>query len=226
MRRETDTTSIGVMSDVPGSAPAPTAVRPLSALLRDICEDIGGVKEVSIATLLEALHERGFGVLLIMFAAPAAIPAPPGINTIFAIPLLLLTVQQAMGRHTIWMPRRVKERKISTEKLCALIEKTIPWIEKLERFVKPRMEWVTWKGPSQLFGFLGVLMAAIACIPLPLTHTVPSLGIILMAVGTIMRDGLSTVAGAVIGTTWITVLAAAVLIFGPEVLEVLHRILP
>jgi hypothetical protein len=44
-------------------------------------------------------------------------------------------------------------------------------------------------------------------VPLPLTNTIPSVGLTLMAVGLIQRDGLFVVAGAAVATGWVTALA-------------------
>jgi hypothetical protein len=49
-------------------------------------------------------------------------------------------------------------------------------------------------------------MALMVCVPLPLTNTVPSLGIACMAIGVVMRDGLAVIAGAIIGLVWIFLL--------------------
>ena len=69
-------------------------------------------ERISIADLLEAFHERGFGFILLIFSVPMAlpIPVPPGINVLLATPLILLTAQQALGRHTIWLPEKVKNK--------------------------------------------------------------------------------------------------------------------
>ena len=71
-------------------------VRTLSQLFEDLKAHIQ-TPEVSIQTLLEAFHERGFGFFLFMIALPAALPIPAlGISTIIALPLLILTAQQAI----------------------------------------------------------------------------------------------------------------------------------
>ena len=46
---------------------------------------------ISIDSLLESFHERGFGLALFIFAIPMAIPVPkpPGISSLFAVPLVL-----------------------------------------------------------------------------------------------------------------------------------------
>lgn len=181
--------------------------------------------EVTIGDILEALHERGFGFILLLFALPMAlpIPVPPGINILLATPLLILTAQQALGRHTIWMPERLKRKAISRNKLCGVIDSALPLLKRIEALTRPRLGFITDGLFSNLIGILGLIMALTVCIPLPLTNTVPSMGIALMALGVIMRDGLAVIAGALIGTAWVCMLAFAVLFFGAEGLDIVKE---
>jgi hypothetical protein len=180
--------------------------RTLTELLGDIKNGLNG-ETVTIGRLLEDFHERGFGFFLFLFALPAALPLPGlGINLIIAVPLLLLTAQQAWGRHSVWLPHGIKAKEISCEKLKGFVDAANPWIEKLEYLIHPRLEFVTRGMASNIIGIMGVIMALSVCVPLPFTNTVPSFGIALMAIGLLMRDGLAVLAGAIIGTAWVSIL--------------------
>jgi len=194
------------------------SVRPISDVLQDLSAQLSIAERTSVAMLLEALHERGFGFILLIFALPMAlpIPVPPGVNVVLAAPLILLTAQQALGRHTIWLPERIKKKSVATEKLQSVIRGAIPWMRRLEVIVRPRLGMITQGAFSHLIGLMGLMMALAITVPVPLTNSVPSLGIAVMAIGVIMRDGLAVLAGAVIGTLWIMLLIGAVLFFGAE----------
>ena len=197
--------------------------RTLSELLSDL-EDHMKTPEVSIKLLLEAFHERGFGFFLFLFALPAALPIPAfGINTIIALPLLLLTAQQAVGRHTIWLPEKWKAKTISKSSVSGFIEKATPWIKRLEFFVRPRLSFITQGHMAKVIGALGFIMALAVSIPLPLTNTIPSFGIALMSIGTLMRDGLAVIVGALIGIAWVTLLVGFVTIYGPEGFDIVKE---
>lgn len=197
-------------------------IRSLAELLADLKNGLTG-ESVTIDALIEALHERGIAMLLLVFAVPMAlpIPVPPGINVMLASPLLILTAQQVMGAHTVWMPQKIRQRTFSVKKLQGVLGAVVPWMERVELVVRPRLGWLTQDGPSRFFGLLGFVMALTVCIPVPLTNSVPSLGISLMAIGYIMRDGLSVFFGAIIGMAWITMLIAGILIFGPEAFDII-----
>ncbi len=190
--------------------------RSLSQLLRDLESELNNT-EVSVDQLLETFHERGFGFFLFFLALPAALPLPGlGINMIIAFPMLLLTFQQVIGRHTIWLPEKIKQRSLSSAVLKKMIDAAMPWMLRLEILIKPRLEFMTRGLASKIIGLLGFIMATSVLFPVPLTNTIPSLGIVLMAIGVLMRDGLAVLAGAVIGTAWVIMLVSAVLIYGPE----------
>lgn len=198
-----------------------TDIRSISDVLRDLQKQLPPEK-VCTFDLLEALHERGFGFLIFIFALPAALPLPGlGINLIVALPLLFLTAQQALGRHKIWVPEKMKYKSISRDKFNEIVNAALPYLAKLEILIRPRLGFITQGLCSNLIGVLGFVMALTVCIPLPLTNTVPSLGIALMAVGVIMRDGLAVLAGAIVGSLWIAMLATAVILFGTEGIDII-----
>lgn len=200
-------------------------VRALSQLLSDLRQTIDG-EETSVATLLEGFHERGFGVMTLLFSIPMAlpIPKPPGLSTLFGVPLMILTLQQAAGRHTVWMPETIRRKRISSAKLIRVLDGGIPWARKIEYLLRPRMEYMTRGAASHLIGFCGCLMAMCMMIPLPGTNTVPSFGIALMSAGVIMRDGLCVLAGMVAGTLWSVGIVSLYLFFGMEGINALRAL--
>ncbi|MEZ5815187.1 MAG: exopolysaccharide biosynthesis protein [Alphaproteobacteria bacterium] len=197
--------------------------RPISQVLKDLRTTLPAEK-VCTFDLLEALHERGFGFLLFIFALPAALPLPGlGVNLIIAAPLVFLTAQQAMGRHSIWIPEKMKYKSISRERFEAMLDGALPFITKIEIFVRPRLGGITQGAFGNLIGVAGLIMALSICIPLPLTNTVPAMGIALMALGVIMRDGLAVLGGALLGLAWVSMIVYVLVFLGTEGLDVVKE---
>lgn len=191
-------------------------MRRLSEIFDHIEANIEG-DSISVARLLDVFHERGFGVLLFLFALPAALPLPAvGVGTILGLPLVFLTAQQAIGSRTIWLPKSVQSKSFSRDFMTAFVSKATSWVERIEMIVKPRLAFVTSGFFSNFIGVAGFIMALSVCVPLPFTNTVPSLGIALMAVGVLMRDGLAVLAGLVIGMAWVSMLVYFTIFFGTE----------
>lgn len=196
-------------------------IRSISQILADARRDLApGADTLKFSQIIELFHERGFGFLLFLFALPAALPLPGlGVNLIVALPLLFLTLQQAVGRHTVWFPHRINERRISRDRFVGFIEAAEPVLKRIEFLIAPRLGWVTHGLFSHMIGACGVVMALSILVPLPLTNTVPAMGIGLMALGVLMRDGLAVIAGMAIGLLWIAMLVFLVIFLGAEGLD-------
>ena len=54
---------------------------------------------MTVGEIKNALHERGFGILMAIGALPLClpIPIPPGYTTLFSIPLFIFSVQMILG---------------------------------------------------------------------------------------------------------------------------------
>ena len=202
-------------------------LRPLSQVLDELRRDLPPADAMNTGTLVEALHERGIGALMVLFALPLALPSGimPGLNTLFALPLAVLSAQQALGRHTAWLPKKMMAKKLDPERTAAMITTILPWLLKLEKLLRPRLASVTASGTSRFFGFLALIMALFASIPVPLTHTVPGIGLLLMAAGMTQRDGLAVITGALIGMSYIILLIGLIAVFGPHAVEMIHHML-
>lgn len=193
------------------------AIRPISAVFDDL---LSGLREerVTAATLLEAFHERGFGAMILLFSLPLALPVPkpPGISSILSVPLLLLTAQQALGFHTVWFPDFVKRKSVATTSLASVFHHARPWMRRLEYITRPRLGFITQGIFSRMIGILGFIMAVSVAVPLPGSNTIPGMGIAIMALGVVMRDGLAVIAGALIGTIYVIVYTGILVFFGRQ----------
>lgn len=196
-------------------------INSLSDTLQNILRDHPG-PELSVGAILAGIHERGFGLIILLFALPAALPLPAlGVGTVLGAPLLLLTLQQAFGRKTIWVPQSLKYKTIPRTKFENFVYTALPYIEKIQILIRPRLGFITQGVFSHLIGVMGFIMALTVCLPFPLTNTVPSLGIAVMAIGVISRDGLAVLAGALIGLSWVLLLGVAVLLLGAEAIDII-----
>ncbi len=117
----------------------------------------------------------------------------------------------------------MRDKSISSERVERILNAALPIIRKIELLVKPRLGFVTQGVFSYLIGFCGLIMALSVCVPLPLTNTVPSAGIALMAIGVIMRDGLAVIAGALLGLLWVAMLGYVLIFLGTEGLDTIKE---
>lgn len=172
------------------------------ALLQDFVEK-HPEDRIAVRALVDHMGEQGLLLLLLVFSLFCAIPLPiPGIHIFLSAPLFYVTIQQMMGRHTLWLPETVLNHTLPRHGFTTLIEKSAPWFTWLERFMDPRLTFITSPAGYRLMGFIALFITCIIVIPLPLTNVVPSLAIALIALGMACRDGLVALIGAAIGLLW------------------------
>ncbi len=160
-------------------------------------------EEITVRAMVKAFGERAFGFLTLVFALICIIPLPiPGIHMLLAIPLFYLSLQQMIGRREVWFPDKILDYKIPRKAFEDISHKAIPWIIKVEKLSKPRLEFLTHRWWFCFFGAMIFYITAFLSIPLPFTNLIPALGICLMALGLLMRDGLTLLIGTTIGVLW------------------------
>lgn len=167
----------------------------------------GPHEPVTVATLIDRLDERAFGLMILLFAIPCLVPGLPGAQLI-AIPIFLMGIQLAFGQSELWLPKRVMTIQIKPqwlESIATFVDKRLRWTERLS---KPRLSIFTTGVSERILG--GVIAVAAITIMLPITNTIPSLAITIMAVGLLQRDGLFTLAGIGIALVWTGVLTVMI----------------
>ncbi|MGE0754836.1 MAG: exopolysaccharide biosynthesis protein [Alphaproteobacteria bacterium] len=156
---------------------------------------------ISLGSLVRTMHERGFALLMMILVLPncVPIPIPPGMSTVFSIPLLFLAIQMLWGSKGLWLPENLKQKRISKSILAKAVGIATPRLHKIERIMKPRLHALASPSSEQLVGFMWLLFSISIAVPLPMTNFLPGVGILISALGLLGRDGLIMLLGFVIG---------------------------
>ena len=189
------------------SAPENTDLAISDRLDRLAAEAQGEV--VSLNWVMAQLHERAFGLFLLILALPCCIPFLYGIPQVVALPLMFVSAQILFGRQTPWLPTKLSERTVSTSSLASLAKRAGPWLRRIEAVSRPRLGALTRPPLDRVIGIALVLFSASILVPLPGTNTVPGFAVVLVAMGLLQRDGLIVILGTLIGTAWIGTLVFA-----------------
>lgn len=164
-------------------------------------------KTVSVRDVLEAFGDRAFGALMFVFAAPVALPMPPGVSAILGAPLLFITAQLMVGRRTLWLPRVLADRTMTRTDFAALMEKLSPYLSWVERRLRPRLTFLYNRWLDGVTGLLCLVLAIIVFLPIPFGNMLPALAIAAFGLGIAERDGLLGAFGGVMAAISIAVLA-------------------
>ena len=169
----------------------------LSARITSFVEGLDG-KDCTLGELSEAFGEKGFGMLLLLLAFPAALPIPaPGYATPFGILMIVLGSQMLRGYKTPQLPETMKKRVLKFSLLDFSLKNGASLFRVVEFFVKPRLENQVTK-LYRIMGLIIIFMAAFMTLPIPLTNTAPSFVIFVMAASLLEKDGLSLIAGIIL----------------------------
>lgn len=164
-------------------------------LLSSIEEMEQDAHRVSIDDVVKAVGRRSFGPLLLVAGLITLMPIIgdiPGMPTLMAFIVLLVSVQLLMGRDAFWLPSWLLKRSISKKKLdkgIQLMKKPSRWVDGLLRV---RWPWLT--------NYIGVRVTAVICLlialSMPPMELIPfsangaGLALTLLGLGLVARDGI------------------------------------
>lgn len=168
--------------------------RSTSNILHDIVGFHG--ETITIRDLAAQLGNRGFGLMLLLFALPNTIPLPiPGVSTLTSLPLIFFATQIFLGKERIWFPHWLADRQIPMSSLRPLIQKSLPLLIRLEKLVKPRLDKITTRRFERLAGGLMLLLALVIALPIPLGNLPLGIAMAVLALAITERDGIAMITG-------------------------------
>ena len=137
--------------------------RRTSVLLREYMASLDEPK-ASLGSLRDALGDRGFGVLLFIFALPNLIPVNiPLLSAVLGAPLVLLAAQLTYGRHKPWFPHWLARQPVSRRNFEVVVLRALPYLERAEQLLRPRLTaLLSWTGERLIGVALLVLTVVLA----------------------------------------------------------------
>lgn len=187
---------------------APSETMAISDRLDHLAAQVQG-QTATLGWVLDQLHERAFGLFLLVLALPCCIPFLYGIPQVVSLPLMFVSVQILLGRRVPWLPARLAARTVSSADLHTLAQRAGPWLRRIEAVSRPRLSLLSRAPLDRLVGAALVVFSASIMVPLPGTNTVPGIAVVAVAMGLLQRDGILILLGGVLGTAWIATLLIA-----------------
>jgi hypothetical protein len=195
----------------PKGAPPHPISRSTSVLLREFVESQTGSR-VTFGDLRDALDDRGFGILLLIFAFPNMIAANiPLVSSVLGLPLVLLAAQLTYGRHKPWFPDWLTDRSFPRGKFTAVMERALPYLERTEKLFRPRLPYLVSWTAERIIGLFVLILAIILALPIPFGNWLPALSISIFGLALVEKDGLAVLVGVAVGVVSLIVVAAVLL---------------
>jgi hypothetical protein len=165
--------------------------------------------KVSFGQMLDALGERGFGLLLMLFAVPNLLPFPgvPGVSFVTGMAILFISVQLILAKDEPAFPAWVSAKSFSRAQLSKFIVKTNPLLRWLEKPIRPRLSPVVVGFGERMIGVVGVVHALTLALPIPMGNLPQAVALILLALALIELDGVMAILGyiaSIAAVIWLT----------------------
>jgi hypothetical protein len=185
--------------------------RRTSELLRDFVAEAGGAR-ISLGGLRDALGDRGFGVLLFVFALPNLVPVNiPLLSAVLGLPLVLLAAQLSYGRHKPWFPEWLTDQTFPRRGFDAVVARTLPALERAERLLRPRLTvQYSWTG-ERLICIAILVLALVLTLPIPFANWLPACAIAMIGLAIVEKDGVAVLVGLAVGAASLVVAATVVI---------------
>ena len=186
--------------------------RRTSQLLRDFVASHTEPR-ISLGALRDALGDRGFGVLLFIFALPNLVPVNiPLLSAVLGLPLVLLAAQLSYGRHKPWFPDWLTAQSFPRQSFASVVARALPFLERIERLLRPRLTMLlSWTG-ERLVGIAILILALILTLPIPFANWLPACGIAIFALAIVEKDGVAVLVG--LGFVIASLVVAATVVIG------------
>ncbi len=188
----------------PQHTPRETASEVLHSLTIGRADD-----RISFGDMLDALGERGFGLLLMLFAIPNLLPFPgvPGVSFVTGMAILFISVQLILARDEPAFPDWVSRKSFTRAQLSTFIVKTNPLLRWLEKPIRPRLSPLVVGAGERMIGVVGVIHALTLALPIPMGNLPQAVALILLALALIELDGVMAILGhiaSILAVIWLT----------------------
>jgi len=160
-------------------------------------------KDKSLSGLVNLFAEKSFAIIFLILMALPALPLPTGgITHVAEVIVMLVSLQMIIGRKTVWLTKgwgKINAGKYLSGKAGSKLLSIIRWFEK---WSKQRMAGqINNRMSISIIGLIVLLLTISAFVAPPFTglDTLPSLGVVVIALGLILEDILPVLAGMLIG---------------------------
>jgi hypothetical protein len=169
----------------------------LSSRLETLAQSVPA-SGMSLGLLVKQLGHESLLLMCIVLCLPFLLPVSiPGVSTVFGLVIFCVGLAH-LRQAAVWLPARVAGYVITQARLQDILKMGSRWVQRLERWLKPRLPQFTTAGAQRINGAMLLISAALLMLPLsliPFSNTLPGLACMLLAAGLLSKDGYCIVLG-------------------------------
>jgi hypothetical protein len=162
-----------------------------------------GPGKKTLGSLIDVFEEKSFAVIFVILLGVPALPLPTGGAThVFEVIAMLLSLQLIAGRSRVWLPERWQRLELGGSKQQKFLRSLVKLIRWLERFSRPRLQFLfDHRLSNAVFGLLVLLLSIGAFVAPPFSglDTLPALGGVLVSLAVLLEDVAVLIVGVGVG---------------------------
>ena len=174
----------------------------IKRLFDSLFDELDDNKKASIEDIFNAFGDRAYGPFLFILSVITISPISsiPGVSIILGALIILIAGQYFFKDGAPWIPKKLKHMEISADKAEAKLDAVSDYLEKLDRFIYPRLKRACGKTMRSIAMIivigLGVSMFPLAAVPWGVM--LPGFAILFISLAIVARDGLLMICGLLV----------------------------
>lgn len=162
---------------------------------------------LSVGELVALLGAHSHTVVILLLSVLSMIWGPPGYAVILGVAIVIVA-SLMMLKKPLRLGGWIGQRRLPEKMVTGMLERLAFLARFLSRFSRPRLETLAGEGAAVPLGFLIMVISLPMALPIPFINAVPNVGIAIICVSRINRDGLGVVIGTVIGIVGVGIAVA------------------
>lgn len=158
--------------------------------------------------LIEIVGPDSHILAILVFSVLNLLPGPPGYSVVIGLAIMAFAVMMLTNKPLRLWPF-VGERQIPLNILTKLLEFLAAFTRFISRFSSPRIQALAATGLRPLIAIMAFIFGVAMLVPIPFTNTLPSLGLAIICVGMLNRDGLAVLLGSTVSILGVFLLVLA-----------------
>lgn len=163
----------------------------ISHLLKKIVKRHEDNASLTYGELVQTFGDQAFGLIIILFALPSALPMSiiPGFSFLFSLPIVFVAIHIIIARRALWLPSQLSNQSLDFKKFVQVVNKTVPYLSYIEQLLRPR--WLIFSSPAmeRLHGVIMLGLSLLLLLPIPFSNFIFASLIILFGLGLAEKDG-------------------------------------
>lgn len=186
--------------------PLETMVASVLERIRKIADDPAG--RLTCNGLIEIVGADSHILAILVFSVLNLLPGPPGYSIVIGLAIMAFAVMMLIGKPLrVWSV--VGERQIPLTILVKLLEFLAGFTRFISGFSSPRVPALSAPRLLPLIAVMAFIFGVAMLTPIPFTNTLPSLGLAIICVGMLNRDGIAVLVGSTVAIIGLVLLALA-----------------